>query len=97
MHELLEALIGIWDYIKNGDGKLDVDPTNWALDWFGTYASIFCLKMFDFCRSLSVQARSAKADWTSRANAERNRSRTDRLFRQRLPRRMEHRPPQSSR
>ncbi|XP_065840225.1 uncharacterized protein [Oscarella lobularis] len=37
MHELLEALIGIWDYIKNGDGKLDVDPTNWALDWFGLY------------------------------------------------------------
>eukprot|EP00118_Oscarella_pearsei_P028534 m.2400 g.2400 ORF g.2400 m.2400 type:complete len:822 (+) comp8637_c0_seq1:37-2502(+) len=37
MHELVEALIGIWDYIKNGGGKFSDDPTNWALDWFGLY------------------------------------------------------------
>ena len=35
MEELIEALIGVWDYIKNGERMFDADPTNWALDWFG--------------------------------------------------------------
>jgi hypothetical protein len=39
MQQLLEALIGIWDYMKNTAVKIkDIDTTNWALDWFGTYA-----------------------------------------------------------
>ncbi|XP_065829940.1 uncharacterized protein [Oscarella lobularis] len=37
MEELIEALIGVWDYIKNGERMFDADPTNWALDWFGQY------------------------------------------------------------
>ena len=36
--ELTEAMIGIWDYIKNGNGDIGgADPTNWALVWFGNH------------------------------------------------------------
>eukprot|EP00117_Sycon_ciliatum_P046943 scpid37985/ scgid33575/ len=31
---LLEAMLGIWDYMKNS-GEMSQDTTNWALDWFG--------------------------------------------------------------
>lgn len=36
MQQLLEAVVGIWDYIKNTAVKIhNTDTTNWALDWFG--------------------------------------------------------------
>ena len=36
MKELTEAMLGVWDYIKNSDATSERAKT-WALDWLGEY------------------------------------------------------------